>query len=187
MSNLNAIIDRLREGNERYLLNEKHSGDISSARKVDTATSGQHPFALVVTCSDSRVPAELIFDVGVGDLFVIRTAGNVIGEYELGSIEYAVAHLGIEVVVILGHSGCGAVSSALSEDNIDEENLAKLVKEIKVGIGSESKSDNAENLNIAHSSKALSKSSLLKQKLDNHDLTIVEAKYDIKNGKVTFF
>lgn len=98
------------EGNQRYMRDHpKHPHQ--SLKRIKELNSGQHPFAVIVSCSDSRVPPELIFDQGLGDLFVIRTAGNVIGDFELGSIEYAVEHLGANLIVVLGHDGCGAVSA----------------------------------------------------------------------------
>jgi carbonic anhydrase len=97
-------------GNERYMNDHPIHPDQTLSRIRDLK-KGQHPFAVVVSCSDSRVPPELIFDQGLGDIFVIRTAGNIIGEYELGSIEYAIEHLKAHLIVVLGHDNCGAVSA----------------------------------------------------------------------------
>lgn len=107
-----TALARLLAGNERFL-HEKPAHPHQSHRRILETEEGQRPFAVVVTCSDSRVPPEIIFDEGIGDLFVIRTAGNLLGNLELGSIEYAVEHLGASLVVVLGHTECGAVKAFL--------------------------------------------------------------------------
>jgi len=109
-----SVWNTLLEGNRRYVAGLPSRADISACRRCDTAHNGQHPLAAVVACSDSRVPVELLFDAGVGDLFVIRVAGNVVGQQEAGSLEYAVAHLRVPLILVLGHTLCGAVSTALS-------------------------------------------------------------------------
>jgi len=101
----------LREGNERFASAHPAHPRSDAARRAEVR-SGQHPFAAVISCSDSRVPPEIVFDQGIGDLFVVRTAGNVLDDVGLASIEYAVEHLGVALVVVLGHGGCGAVRSA---------------------------------------------------------------------------
>ncbi len=108
-------VERLKEGNRRYLQVKNEIGDISPAVRRDTCVNGQNPFALIITCSDSRVIPEAIFQVGIGDLFVIRIAGNVIDNHQLGSIEYAADHLGVKLIVVLGHTHCGAVEKKRSE------------------------------------------------------------------------
>ena len=104
---------RLREGNARYLQAENAAGDVSPALRRTTFEHGQHPYAIVLACSDSRVIPEAIFSAGIGELFVIRVAGNVVDNHQLGSIEYAEDHLGCNLVVVLGHTACGAVDAAL--------------------------------------------------------------------------
>ena len=106
-------IERLKRGNAR-LLSGKTEADISPEIRKETFLNGQSPFAAVIACSDSRVIPEYIFDAGIGELFVIRTAGNTVGAGELGSVEYAAEHLGCRLVLVLGHDGCGAVGAALS-------------------------------------------------------------------------
>ena len=101
----------LREGNERFASAHPTHPRSDAARRAEVR-SGQHPFAAVISCSDSRVPPEIVFDQGIGDLFVVRTAGNVLDDVGLASIEYAVEHLGVALVVVLGHGGCGAVRAA---------------------------------------------------------------------------
>ena len=103
---------KLIEGNQKYLDAKAGTGDISKALRLQTAEQGQHPYAIVITCSDSRVIPESIFSAGIGDLFVIRVAGNVLDNHQLGSIEYAAEHLGTKLIVMLGHTRCGAARSA---------------------------------------------------------------------------
>ena len=106
------------EGNARFISGKTLSKDLSSTRRIDLMKNGQHPFAVIVSCSDSRVPPELLLDQALGDLFVIRVAGNVITPVELGSVEYAVEHLKAPLVVVLGHEGCGAVTAAVQGGEI---------------------------------------------------------------------
>ncbi len=108
-----AALRCLREGNVRYAAGHPRHPHESAARRAETAREGQHPLATVLACSDSRVPVELVFDQGVGDLFVIRVAGNVCGEEEIGTVEYAVEHLHTPLVVVLGHESCGAVTACV--------------------------------------------------------------------------
>lgn len=109
-----SVMEYLKQQNEIYVKTGKNSGDLSESKREDTTENGQHPYAVIVTCSDSRVPAEHIFNAGIGELFVIRTAGNVIGDHALGSVEYGMEHLGAKLVVVLGHTNCGAVDAALN-------------------------------------------------------------------------
>jgi carbonic anhydrase len=109
-------LKRLMDGNERYVQHKEQHPDLSFERRRQIDEEGQHPYAVILGCADSRVPPELIFDEGLGDLFVIRDAGNVVDDDVLGSIEYAVEHLGVQLVVVLGHEKCGAVSAALKSD-----------------------------------------------------------------------
>ena len=111
--NLSAdeALERLREGNARYLNANQAQGDVSPALRQSTFREGQRPYAIVLACSDSRVIPEAIFSAGIGDLFVIRVAGNVVDKHQLGSIEYAEDHLGCNLVVVLGHTCCGAVDA----------------------------------------------------------------------------
>ncbi len=106
-------LERLQDGNERFYTNHAQHPHESAARRHDTTVHGQHPFATVLACSDSRVPVEILLDQGIGDVFTIRVAGNVVATDETGSIEYAVEHLGIPLVVVLGHRDCGAVTAVV--------------------------------------------------------------------------
>src|SRR6266404_5054617 len=104
-------VSRLKEGNGRYTSGNQQHPHESAERRAEL-TKSQHPFAIIVSCSDSRVPPEIVFDQGLGDLFALRVAGNVIGDHSLGSIEYAVDHLAVRLIVVLGHQSCGAVKAA---------------------------------------------------------------------------
>jgi len=123
----------LKEGNTRYAAGQPQHPHQGPERRGLTAAQGQHPLAAVLTCSDSRVPAEVIFDQGIGDLFVVRVAGNVAATDEIGSLEYAVDHLAAPLVVVLGHSQCGAVTAVLDDTKLPP-NLAALVSPIKPAV-----------------------------------------------------
>lgn len=135
--NPNDALVRLKEGNQRFVSGQsRHAHENASLRHQ--LVSGQHPFAIVLGCSDSRVPVELIFDQGIGDLFVIRVAGNVVTDDVLGSIEYARIHLNSQLLVILGHEGCGAVTTALEarkHATSDPHGIQTIVKLINPAIG----------------------------------------------------
>jgi carbonic anhydrase len=124
-------LQRLRAGNARFVRGELAPRDLSAQRRRELA-KGQHPFAVILACADSRVAPELIFDQGLGDLFVLRVAGNVTDPAILGSIEYAVQHLQVPLVVVLGHDHCGAVAAALGGSPLPG-NLGKLIREVHVG------------------------------------------------------
>ena len=122
-------LDWLMAGNHRF--SDGHpSNDHESMRRVATLRDGQHPFGIVLGCADSRVSPELVFDHGLGDLFVIRVAGNVVAEDEAGSIEYALVHLHVPLLVVLGHEGCGAVTAALGAHGHEPEELVTLLQRI---------------------------------------------------------
>ena len=107
------LLERLKKGNAAYLSARTNPGDVSPAARKETAVHGQSPEVIIVTCSDSRVIPEAVFSAGIGEFFVIRVAGNVIGNQELGSIEYAAGHLGSKMILVLGHTNCGAVGAAM--------------------------------------------------------------------------
>ena len=166
-------------GNEEYLRIGQHTGNISSERREETAENGQHPYAVVISCSDSRVIPEVIFSAGIGDLFTIRTAGNTIDRCTLGSIEYAVSHLGCTLVVILGHTDCGAVTSAIRSEHIGH--VGSILRRIKRGIGHERKVCVACEKNVGFSLE-----NLRKHYPEPDGVRYVGAMYDIRTGKVTF-
>src|SRR6266576_2553618 len=114
---LDAIqaLDRLREGNGRFVSNQAAEHVLSNPTRRAELVAGQEPFAIILGCSDSRVPAELVFDQGFGDLFVIRVAGNIVAPSQVGSVEFAAARFGTRLVVVMGHSNCGAITAAVEE------------------------------------------------------------------------
>ena len=171
-------LERLKKGNEVYLNTEKGVGDVSPERRLDTYQNGQHPYAVVVSCADSRVIPEAVFSVGIGELFVIRVAGNVVGNYELGSIEYAVEHLGCRLVVVLGHTGCGAVNAALSENH---GFVKHITDEIRRAIGGETNAEIASMKNVVQS---VSKIENAMSRAKN--LLVVGALYHTDSGIVDF-
>ncbi len=123
----------LADGNERFVRGEPQRPNQDESRRVETARNGQKPFAAILSCSDSRAPVEIIFDRGIGDIFSIKVAGNVSGVGQLDSIEYCVEHLSVPLLVVLGHSGCGAVKAALGLDVLDE-NVPEVIKRIRPSI-----------------------------------------------------
>ena len=177
-------IKKLLEGNQKYLTSEKGAGDISPRIRLKTAGEGQNPYAIIITCSDSRVIPEAIFQCGIGDLFVIRLAGNVIDNHQLGSIEYAADHLGTKLIMVLGHTHCGAVDAAIHHD--PEGYIKFITDEITKAIGEEKDPYKAACLNVQRSIDLI-ESSLIIQKDEKQGLAVVGAMYDIESGKVEIF
>ena len=174
---------KLKNGNEYYSKNNSNTGDISGEIRMDTLTNGQRPYAIVVSCSDSRVIPEVAFNAGIGELFVIRVAGNVIDDHQLGSIEYAVSHLGIKLVVVLGHNHCGAVDAAV---NHDPDGFVKFITdEIKLAIGDEKDEYKATCLNVRRSVDVIEKSFEI-QREEKHGLRVIGAVYRLEDGTVKF-
>ena len=169
---------RLKEGNKTYLNAEKNAGDISPRKRLFTSQNGQSPFAVIVGCADSRVIPESIFSAGIGDLFVIRVAGNVIGNDQLGSIEYAVEHLGCRLVVVMGHTGCGAVGAAHGQNR---GYLKHITDKIARAVGTESDSAKASLLNAQHGANKI-KESLPR----TEGLLVLSALYHTDSGVVDF-
>lgn len=149
--NLSAqeAMERLKEGNRRYLEASSNPGDISAIIRKKTCDEGQSPYAVIVSCADSRAIPESIFCAGIGELFVIRVAGNVIGKHQLGSIEYAAGHLGAKLIVVLGHSHCGAVGAALGSE--PSGYVKYITDEIRQAIGDETDELRACCLNVKRS------------------------------------
>ena len=172
-----VALQRLKEGNKIYVNSSKGEGDISPERRLDTYKNGQKPYAVIVSCADSRVIPEGIFSAGIGDLFVIRVAGNVVGDFQLGSIEYAVEHLGCRLVVVLGHTGCGAVGGALQEHG---GYLKFITDEIRRAIGTETDTVKASILNVNHSV------SKINEKISAEGLFVTGALYHTDSGIVDF-
>ena len=163
---------------------ENGSGDISRRIRLSTWTKGQSPYAIIVTCSDSRVIPENIFSAGIGELFVIRLAGNIIDDHQLGSIEYAAGHLGCRLVVVLGHTHCGAVDAAIHHQ--PDGYIKYITDEIKQAIGEETDPYKASCLNVRHSVREIEKSLCIHHIEEETGLRVVGAMYHIEDGSVEF-
>lgn len=185
----NNQLQRLIDGNKRFAESKAEHINQSAERRTELA-KGQKPFAVVVTCSDSRVPPEIIFDQGLGDLFVIRTAGNIVDDIGLGSIEYAVEHLGVQLIVVLGHEKCGAVDAAVKGGHA-EGHIQNLIEAIRPVVEKEKKNkgdllDNSVKANALRVVRQLNSSKpILKEFVHEKKLTIVGARYDLDDGVVT--
>ena len=149
---------RLIEGNKRFINATSNPGDVSLERRVDTLKNGQHPYAIVLCCSDSRQVPEAIFSAGIGELFVIRVAGNVVDSHQLGSIEYAADHLDCKLVVVLGHNHCGAVEAAIKHD--PDGHIKYITDDIREAIKEEKDEYIATCLNVKHSVKVIEENTL---------------------------
>jgi len=186
----------LKEGNKRFLSNQlENQKDINLMRKA-LLHGGQKPHSIIVTCSDSRVPPEMIFDQGLGDLFVIRLAGNVIDTYAKASILYAVNHLNAPLVLVMGHEKCGAVGAALASDDAlinEPDEIKAMVSKIRNGFKLDIEYENQDARqvcacvqNVDHQCATLLNHSCLQDKIANKDLMIKGGYYDF-TGAVTFF
>lgn len=196
-THVNAI-ERLRAGNDRFVRHRMKHPDQSAARIMETS-GGQHPYAVIITCSDSRVAPEIVFDEGIGDLFVIRNAGNIVEEEDvLASVEYAVAHLGVRTVMVMGHERCGAIEAMTREPGEDEpKHILAIIQRLKNEPEEQQalrSGDTGERLvhqcvaaNVAHGVAALSHQlHHLKGHGTDAGISIVGAVYDIQTGVVHF-
>lgn len=200
VSSAEDAITLLKEGNKRFVNDELANYDLSQTRRNELI-EGQKPFAIVVTCSDSRVAPEHLFDQGLGNLFVIRVAGNILDKAEIGSIEYAVDHLGSPLVVILGHESCGAVTTAVAKvekpdethttENIDEflDNIEPaVVKAKETKLDGKELIEKAADINVELAvDQLLEDSSIVKKGVDAGKVKVVGAKYLLTNGNVEWF
>lgn len=195
-------LERLREGNLRFVAETRSSEAQASHNRRRELTSGQEPFAIILGCSDSRVPAELVFDQGLGDLFVIRVAGNIVAPSQVGSVEFAASRFGTRLVVVLGHSQCGAIEATLEElgrpSKDQSRNLHSIVDRIRPAIepllATELAHDHdhlvplAVRANIRASANHLRHGSeILEQLILEEGLAIVGAEYSLETGIVDFF
>jgi carbonic anhydrase len=180
-----AALTDLKKGNARFATHEVSSGKPNAAKRAETAET-QRPFAIVVGCADSRTSPELIFDHNIGDLFVVRTAGNLVDDYALGSIEYAVAHLGARLIVVVGHDGCGAVKAAMGSATAPGH-IESLVRDIQPAVQAvKGKEGNALHLAITENAR------LMAEKIRNEaefgdlakEVQIIYGVYDLSTGKV---
>jgi carbonic anhydrase len=180
---------KLMAGNQRYVVHKEQHPDQSFARRNELE-SGQHPFAVILGCADSRVPPELLFDQGLGDLFVIRVAGNIVDDAILGSVEYAVEHLGTRLVMVLGHERCGAITAAVEGGN-QPGHLKALVAAIRPSVEATKNDpgDKIQNCVVANArrvARQLRESEpLLKEGAEKRGLKFVAAVYDLDTYKVT--
>ncbi len=193
---------RLQRGNARFVAGKRKGDCIDEPARRDELVAGQAPFAIVLGCSDSRVPAEMIFDQSLGDLFVIRVAGNIVARSQIGSVEFAAAEFGTRLVVVMGHTMCGAIQATLDELQEETKNrspfLRAIVEHIQPAVepllDSPMKTDRAAlvaaavQANIRASVKKLSTGSeILSELIASDGLMIVGAEYSLETGAVTFF
>ncbi|MBA4320068.1 MAG: carbonic anhydrase [Flavobacterium sp.] len=189
--NPEEALKKLMDGNARYVSSNYTHPNQSSARREEVA-KGQRPFAIIVTCSDSRVPPEILFDQGLGDLFVIRVAGNIVDDHALGSIEYAAEHLGVELVVVLGHERCGAVDATVKGGEAPGH-IASLVKAIKPAVDKAKKEngdllENSIKNNVLAVTKIIATSKpILEEMVKKRHIKVVSARYDLDDGKVELY
>ena len=180
-------LNRLKLGNKLYVNDTSQSMDISSSKRASLQNK-QNPFAVVVSCSDSRVVTSNIFNTGLGDIFDIKLAGNVIDDLALGSIEYAVEHLNTPLLVVMGHENCGAVTAAYNSVKNGEKvsgNIKEIVEEIEPAVKNASSIDEASHNNVYDVIQQIEKDSSIKKLVDEGKLKIVGAYYDL-DGEVQF-
>ena len=189
-------IDLLREGNKRFVNNLKINRNL--LQQANETTDGQHPFAVILSCIDSRTSAELIFDQGLGDIFSVRIAGNIINEDILGSMEFGCKVAGSKIIVVLGHRSCGAVKGAC--DHVEMGNLTALLTKLRPAVDDEtatkenrnsSNADFVENvaeINVKRTVKSImERSPILRDMIVNGEIGIVGGMHDIATGEVTFY
>jgi carbonic anhydrase len=202
MISAREALERLREGNRRFVAGIRSGDSLASHTRRHELTAGQEPFAIILGCSDSRVPAEIVFDQGLGDLFVIRVAGNIVASSQIGSVEFAAERFGTPLVVVLGHSRCGAVLATLEELMRPRENQSRNLRSIvdrirpsvEVLLATELKHDpdalvrHAIRTNVRASVDHLRHgSAVLEQLIQRGGLLVVGAEYSLETGIVDFF
>ena len=186
----------LNEGNKRFLNNLKVNRNL--LQQANETSDGQHPFAIILSCIDSRTSAELIFDQGLGDIFSVRIAGNIINEDILGSMEFACKVAGSKIIVVLGHTRCGAVKGAC--DHIEMGNLTALLNKIRPAVDDETLTkenrnsnnsvfvENVATINVKRTVKSImQRSPILKEMIESGQIGIVGGTHDISTGEVTFY
>ncbi len=185
-----AALAKLKLGNMRFVASKPIHPHQGSARRIKLS-AGQHPFAAILSCADSRVPPELLFDEGLGDLFVVRIAGNVVDDAIIGSLEYGAHHLEIPLLVVLGHASCGAVTAAVNGGEV-EDHVKSLIAAIHPAVEkarpmSGDLTANAISVNVEQSVDLLARSTpTLAARIAEHKLKVVGAIYDLATGKVTW-
>ncbi|MDP5030058.1 MAG: carbonic anhydrase, partial [Paraglaciecola sp.] len=194
-------IQRLKDGNKRFVSGVRSIDNMIKQSQLQEFVEGQAPFAIILGCSDSRVPAEIVFDQGLGDLFVIRVAGNIVAPSQVGSVEFAADTFGTPLVVVLGHSQCGAVKATIDElthpTGSHSSNLLSIVNRIRPSVeplcGTELRHDHHKLLDasiraniLASTNQLRHGSQRLEELVQQGKLTIVGAEYSLKTGEVTF-
>jgi len=192
-------LNKLKEGNKRFVSGSPLLESLANSDRRIQLQSGQEPFAIILGCSDSRVPSEIVFDFSLGHLFVVRVAGNIVAPSQLGSIEYATSKFGTRLVVVMGHSDCGAVSVTIDQLSQSKEtrspNLSSIVNRLQPaveplmnsGLDEEELLNSAVRANILQSVDQLRfGSEILSGQIDSEGLEIVGAQYSLSTGKVNF-
>ncbi|MBT8327463.1 MAG: carbonic anhydrase [Bacteroidia bacterium] len=186
--NHQEILNRLQEGNSRFVA-DKLDGKLQDSARRDELTKGQQPHTIVLSCADSRVVPELAFDTGLGELFVVRVAGNVANTSSLASIEYAVAHCGSTVIVVLGHQSCGAVTAAMAGGD-NGHNLNHLLAHISPAISQTHEGASVNEVVKANAKlttqELMTRSATIREYAQNGTVMIVPAYYNLDSGKVEF-
>ena len=177
-------LEKLKKGSKLYLECQSNPSIFHQELREELKNKGQKPYVTIITCSDSRVPVQHIFSSSMGELFIIRNAGNVIGDFEIGSVEYASEHLGVELIVVLGHTHCGAVHSTLHNEGHSYINA--ITNKVAEAIGDEKDQRKCEVLNARHSVECLKASEVLTRLEKEDKLKIISAMYDIESGEVIF-
>ncbi len=189
-------LDLLKEGNKRFVSNLKVNRNL--LQQANETSDGQHPFAVILSCIDSRTSAELIFDQGLGDIFSVRIAGNIINEDILGSMEFACKVAGSKIIVVLGHTKCGAVKGAC--DHVEMGNLTALLTKIRPAVDDETTTkenrtssnstfvENVSTINVKRTVRSImERSPILKEMIEGGQIGIVGGTHDITTGEVTFY
>jgi len=177
-----VALERLIEGNDRFVHDKSICPDRSADRRAASAAK-QKPFAIVLGCSDSRVPPELAFDQGIGDLFVVRVAGNVVGDTEIDSVAYSALYNGSALIVVLGHESCGAVSAVLENKAHDIDCIEKF---IRPAVAEHRDLSEAIQANIQHSVDVIKQSSAIAPLIKGGKIEVVGAYYHLKTGEIRF-
>jgi carbonic anhydrase len=202
MNSAREALQRLREGNQRYVEETRSSDTLTGRVRRRKVAENQEPFAVILGCSDSRVPAEIIFDQGLGDLFVIRVAGNIVAPSQIGSVEFAAERFGLRLVVVLGHSNCGAISATLEElsrgSKEQSRHMRSIVDRVRPSVQAflvtsiandkEAMIHHSVRQNIRMSANHLRHGSdVLEQLIEKNGLVVVGAEYNLETGLVEFF
>lgn len=181
-------LNRLKEGNARFV-EDILEGKLQNGSRRNSLIDGQKPYAIILGCADSRVVPELTFDTGLGELFTVRVAGNVANTSSIASIEYAVAHLGTKLIVVLGHQSCGAVTAAVSGGN-NGHNLNHLLSHITPAIAESGQNASIDEVIRKNAELTaidlINRSSIIKNTVESADVKIVTAYYNLDSGKVDF-